>query len=89
MMYISCITYKDTSILLDRSDYDLVGSLLLESAIRVVNRLDSVYETKSRDIELESYDLLPERFVSFIKLKYRYSNVSVFYCSGWGNDDVQ
>jgi len=88
-MYISCITYKDASILLDASDYDLVGSLLLESAIRVVNRLDSVYEVKSRDIELESYDLLPERFVSFIKLKYRYSNVSIFYCNGWSNDDVQ
>jgi len=87
-MYISSITYKGMSILLDRLDYDLVGSLLLESAVKVINRLDSVHETKSRDIELESYDLLPDRFVNFIKLKYRYSNISVYYCEGWLLDEI-
>lgn len=87
-MYINTITYKDTTILLDRNDYDLLGCLLLESGNKVIKRLDSVFDGAPRNIELESYDLEPDRFVNFIKLKYRYTGISVFYCNGWLLDEI-
>lgn len=84
-MYVNSIQYKDAVFVLDRRDYDLVGYLLLDSANEVISRLDLLCEY--RDIQLESYDLLPERFVNYIRLRYRYVNILVTYCDGWLLDE--
>jgi len=87
-MYLNNIRYKEEVIILDRLDYDLLGCLLLESGNKVIKRLDLVFNGAPRNIELESYDLLPDRFINYIRVRYRYEDINFTYCDGWLLDEV-
>lgn len=81
-MYINQMQFDDFEYMLDASDYDASGNVKLDSANRLINKLNSIYSY--RDIELIEQDLQPERLLAYIRLRYNYISVSVMRCEYWG-----
>jgi hypothetical protein len=82
-MYISEIKAKDDyRILLDRLDYEKPYQLKESSFKKILYKLDSLY-TVSNDVKLELVDLEVNKFISYIRYRYQYSELKFLFCEDW------
>lgn len=84
-MYISAI--NDSQIVLDRSDYTEPFQLKESSFRKILDTLDNTYRVFN-DVKFELADLEVDKFVSYLRYRYLYSDLKFLFCESWLLDEV-